>query len=615
VKLLVNHSEHVSFTPQKGGLESREMTANAGHKTNERERGQTLVLFSFMIAAVLLIGTSVIDVGFFLHARQQAQSTADAAALAGAQELPSDPDAAEAIARDYINRNGLDGSVATITFSCTSDTQQVCLDGDGRYDTIRVTPKVKSPSFLGGALSLLGIDSCWVDGCNAQASAAGCRGACGPIGTGPADIVTILDHSLSMSVTDEDNAQTAINSMFQAFNRQYQQVGLGITPPVDPSNRCDTANNWTDPLEWLPGALTDTFQTSPHVLDPTSPPVHYMNCTDRPSGELNGNYWGPYHTDLGSPLQAAANELAANGRPDVVHGIILVTDGAASAAPPPTTTSTITTTTGEYYCTAQAAVTSASGDNNGYESSPGNGCANAGGFASDNSSGTTTSTSCGSSGKDRHIFYNFGMPVAPAGATISGVRVRTDAWGTTASQTLCVEVSWNGGSSWTGAKTNTFGSSEQTKYYGGTNDTWGRTWSASDFTNGNFRVRITDVDDTTTTSFRLDAVSVNYTYSQSVTIPGVDSEGPCDWAIQQAIAAKSLGIEIYTIGFGVDPTEKCRNLGESSASAYYNYTAIQLLTAIATDANHYYAAPKTQDLTGIFAAIGSQLTGGSRLVE
>jgi hypothetical protein len=84
--------------------------------------------------------------------------------------------------------------------------------------------------------------------------------------------------------------------------------------------------------------------------------------------------------------------------------------------------------------------------------------------------------------------------------------------------------------------------------------------------------------------------------------------------MQQATAAKALGIEIYTIGFGADPYEQCNDFAESPSSPYYNWTAPQFLAAIATDEDHYYSEPKSGDLEPIFAAIGSQLTGGSRLV-
>lgn len=575
----------------------------------ERERGQALILFSFMIAVLLLCVMCVVDVGFFLHNRELAQQTADAAALAGAQDLPDDPDQARVDALAYVALNGMDPAQTTVSLSCTSNSALICLQGDGRYDTIRVTPHVKSPTFFGPVLSFIGVSNCWVQGCTAHAVAAGCRGACGPIGTGPADIMTILDHSGSMSSDDLSNAKSAIASMFEDFNDQYQQVGVSLTPPTDPDNMCDTINNWTDPQVWLQAPLNNNFQTSPHVLDPNSPPVYYANCADTPSGELtSGNPWGRGHTNLGDPMEAAANELAANGRPDVTWGIIMVTDGAANMAP----AATSTVTTSRVYCTAQSAVTSGSGDNNGYETSAANACANGGGNATDNNSGTNTNTSCSNSGKDRHQFYNFNVDsLVPVGATITGIQLRTDAWGSSSSQTLCAELSWDGGSSWTSTKSTTIGNSQSSKYFGGSSDTWGHGWTLGELSNGNLRVRLTDVDSSSSTDFYLDAVGIQVTYS----VTAGTWRGPCEYAMQKDAAAKALGIEIYMIGFGLDPSETCADQGELASSPYYSYTAEQFLTAMATDANHFFNAPKNEDLTNIFASIGAALTQGSRLIE
>jgi len=171
--------------------------------------------------------------------------------------------------------------------------------------------------------------------------------------------------------------------------------------------------------------------------------------------------------------------------------------------------------TGLFSPTTSAAVTSGSGDNNGYQLNPSNAFANDGLFAVDTNSGTNSNTSCTSSRKDRHIFYNYGFSI-PSGATISGIEVRLDgrADSTSGSPRFCVEISWNGGASWTTAKsTSTLTTSEATYLLGGTADTWGRTWASGDFTNVNFRVRITDVASSTSRDFSLDWVGVQVRYT------------------------------------------------------------------------------------------------------
>jgi carboxypeptidase T len=163
---------------------------------------------------------------------------------------------------------------------------------------------------------------------------------------------------------------------------------------------------------------------------------------------------------------------------------------------------------------ASAAVTSGSGDNNGYEVNPSNAFANDSLFAVDNNSGTNKNTSCTSNRKDRHIFSNYGFNI-PSGGTITGIEVRADARAdsTAGAPKLCVQISWNGGATWTAVKsTPTLTTSEATYLLGGTTDTWGRTWASGDFTNANFRVRVTDVAGNTTRDFSLDWLAVRVFY-------------------------------------------------------------------------------------------------------
>ncbi len=182
--------------------------------------------------------------------------------------------------------------------------------------------------------------------------------------------------------------------------------------------------------------------------------------------------------------------------------------------PTPTNTPAPVTSTGYLSPSANAPVTSGSGDNNGYQTSPANAYANDSVFASDVNSGTGSSTSYTSTQKDRHLFYNYGFNI-PSGATITGIQVRVDARADSASGTrqIYVQFSWNGGANWTTAlSTGNMSTSEATYTLGGTTNTWGRTWSAGDFSNANFRVRVIDVSNNTSRDFYLDWIAVNVTY-------------------------------------------------------------------------------------------------------
>src|ERR1700674_3318360 len=90
------------------------------------EGGQALILFTLMLGALLLCAMAVVDVGFFLHNRENAQQTADAAALAGAQDLPGSTSQAQTDALAYVTKNGLSTANTTISFTCTSQNPAVC---------------------------------------------------------------------------------------------------------------------------------------------------------------------------------------------------------------------------------------------------------------------------------------------------------------------------------------------------------------------------------------------------------------------------------------------------------------------------------------------------------
>jgi len=173
------------------------------------------------------------------------------------------------------------------------------------------------------------------------------------------------------------------------------------------------------------------------------------------------------------------------------------------------------TNTGLRNCTANAAVTTGSGDNDGFATTPANACADGGGNAADTNSGTNTTTTCADAGKDRHLYYNYGFSI-PAGSTINGIEVRLDAWadGTAGAPFICVELSWDGGTTWTAAK-NTGGltATEATYTLGTSSDTWGRTWALTEFSDANFRVRIVDVASNAQRDFFLDWTAVRVTYT------------------------------------------------------------------------------------------------------
>jgi len=202
------------------------------------------------------------------------------------------------------------------------------------------------------------------------------------------------------------------------------------------------------------------------------------------------------------------------------------------------------------------------GDGNGFESSPTNGFTDGSGVAS-NIDGAG----------DRHRYYNYGVPLGSA-CVIDGIEVQLDWYLDSALGTndMDVELSWDGGTSWTAAKTDTVESTvEHTTVLGGAIDTWGRSWTVSELSDANFRLRLTSNSTDSTRDFFLDWVPLKVHVSSSVctsgdtgfldpSADGADSGGDGD------------GFEISPTNAGADDAAYASNInGRDDRHRYYNY--------------------------------------------
>ena len=189
------------------------------------------------------------------------------------------------------------------------------------------------------------------------------------------------------------------------------------------------------------------------------------------------------------------------------------------------------------------------GDGNGYQTNPTRAYTDNASFATDTSSGSGTGTSCTGSDKDRHQFYDYDLSV-PSGTTVNGIEVRLDAKAdsTTGSPHLCVQLSWDGGTSWTSALTaNNLTTNEATYTLGGSTNDWGHTWSDSQLNNSNFRVRVINVASNTSRTFSLDWVAVKAYYTGGT----LNDQAPFDYgatslAVQGNRGYVSSGGYLYT---------------------------------------------------------------------
>lgn len=104
----------------------------------KNESGQAIVMVVLSIMVIFLMASFVLDAGSWFRTDRQLQATADAAALAGAQELPDSTSVAHSTALDYASRNGGNVAGADITFESGGTVIKVVAqkDEDGIFSRV-----------------------------------------------------------------------------------------------------------------------------------------------------------------------------------------------------------------------------------------------------------------------------------------------------------------------------------------------------------------------------------------------------------------------------------------------------------------------------------------------
>lgn len=93
-----------------------------------RQDGSAAVLVALALVVLLAMVGTVTDVGLVFLYKYRLSNALDAAALAGAQELPENPEKAREKAREYAEKNGVDP--ATITVEISDDGREIRVAGE-----------------------------------------------------------------------------------------------------------------------------------------------------------------------------------------------------------------------------------------------------------------------------------------------------------------------------------------------------------------------------------------------------------------------------------------------------------------------------------------------------
>jgi Flp pilus assembly protein TadG len=301
----------------------------ATRPTRFDESGQTLPLIALFMVIMLGILGMVVDLGNAYRVHQQLQATADAAAAAGADQLPNTTGAVSAAASYSAaagGKNHITGA-GTITESATTDcstSSQFC----NPANTVHVSETAQVPTVF---LRLFGINTI-----NETVKAQ----ACSPCGGAPLDVMIVLDRTGSMANNNKlTNAKAGINAFMNTMDPAVDNVGLVVLPPapslgqacVDPDpyfhlnvqqNTYDHGTYSLATAAYLLVPLGNSYASSTGNLISTSPLMSTVSCLQAGGG-----------TAYADALDAAYAELQKDGRKGTQKVIVFLSDGAANDGP------------------------------------------------------------------------------------------------------------------------------------------------------------------------------------------------------------------------------------------------------------------------------------------
>ncbi len=288
------------------------------------ERGAVTIVVALISVVLLVVTALAVDIGRLTYERQKLRNTLDAAAQAGAYELPSNGAVALAKALEFATAND-PNSHPTVTLWCvvgsTGATMQVptnavgstCYPGAGPYTTITypglkcslsvcTIPCPSTTGYICNAITvrenravpfyfapIIGL----LSGNTGSMVSSSCKGACGSPPTNPMDVVVVADRTGSMSAYLSD-LKSAIKNMLQYMTPSVQYVALASINKS--TSNCPKGS-------WVSVPFSDDYNTpgsssKPYPLNSSSPLVTALTCMKTASP-----------TYLAAPFKAAARYL------------------------------------------------------------------------------------------------------------------------------------------------------------------------------------------------------------------------------------------------------------------------------------------------------------------
>lgn len=310
--------------------------AGASVRRERDEAGAVAILVGLLAIVIFACAALAVDVASLSMERQKLHDHVDAAAHAGAFELPANgvsakswavamakrqdagmtPDvdlfcvvastgASKQVASNQVPATCDPGTYAGGSVRCNAKICSIPCPTTARCNTVRVTDS-KDVDF--DFAPIIGHEK----GSTGSVSSAACRGACGTTLPNPMDIVIMADRTTSMSDTHRNEMKAAIVSSLSVMDPTLHYVAFGAIHKSKPTSSCSTsASTSSDGVTggtWIPVPFSNDYKANRDSgINTASQLVKGVQCL--PSSAVANLNTGSYGTHLAGAMKGAARYL------------------------------------------------------------------------------------------------------------------------------------------------------------------------------------------------------------------------------------------------------------------------------------------------------------------
>ncbi len=323
------------------------------------ERGQSLVLMAGLLIGLLGMAALVIDLGNVYFSYRQLQAATDAAALAGAEDLPNTTASVTATTYSSANvgnknynssQSVMTNVTETATLQCLTTTQVPCLPPSG-MNAIVVTETAKVKTTFA---KLFGVSSVNI---SATATGSAKNGNFGPF-----NVMMVVDNTPSMSLTDPgctlpspNNTEigcalaglrtlvstlapcaSTLSSCGSTFT-PVDEVGLEVFPQLSNAAQgaSDTDCNVNTKPTFVNYATAGVYNVLPLGSDYRNSDSSALNTQSAMAKAIGGGVSGcapltvstGQNTYFAGAINDAQSQLTSNSRANTTNVIVLLSDG------------------------------------------------------------------------------------------------------------------------------------------------------------------------------------------------------------------------------------------------------------------------------------------------